>query len=76
MDRSEQLTDGRYFPYYSDDQIEVRLFLVTFEVFSDLIQVFYHVATSMPTVSVDLQQIAKKRHIGNDYVHIVFNEDT
>lgn len=45
-------------------------------IISLLYQVFYHVATSMPTVSEDLQQIAKKRHIGNDYVHIVYNEDT
>ena len=30
----------------------------------------------MPTAAEDVQQIAKKRHIGNDFIHIVYNEDT
>ncbi|KAL0246517.1 hypothetical protein GEMRC1_007729 [Eukaryota sp. GEM-RC1] len=37
-------------------------------------EVIYHVQTLMPTNPKDPQQIHKKKHIGNDFVHIVFNE--
>jgi hypothetical protein len=34
----------------------------------------YHEATKMPTDPSDPKQIKKKRHVGNDQVHIVWNE--
>lgn len=40
----------------------------------DVTQVVFHVATLMPNVENDRQRGKKKRHIGNDYVHIVYNE--
>ena len=33
----------------------------------------YHTATLMPTTESDSQSNKKKRHIGNDYVAIVYN---
>lgn len=57
---SKRLSNGRIFPYFADDHVEV----------------FFHVATRMPTVLDDEQQIGKKRHIGNDYIHIVWTEDS
>ncbi|CAH0478129.1 unnamed protein product [Peronospora belbahrii] len=38
-------------------------------------EVVYHVVTMMPTKPSDPQQIDKKRHVGNDYVHIVWNDN-
>lgn len=37
-------------------------------------QVIFHAATLMPTLDKDLLCTGKKRHIGNDYVSIVWNE--
>ncbi|GAB1222875.1 hypothetical protein ENUP19_0122G0017 [Entamoeba nuttalli] len=37
-------------------------------------EVIFHDITLMPTVLNDDQQIIKKRHVGNDYVHIIWNE--
>ncbi|KAL3234083.1 hypothetical protein MRX96_022831 [Rhipicephalus microplus] len=42
----------------------------------DVTQVVFHVATLMPNVENDRQRGNKKRHIGNDYVHIVYNESS
>ncbi|CAI5744069.1 unnamed protein product [Peronospora destructor] len=39
-------------------------------------EVVYHVVTMMPTKSSDPQQIDKKRHVGNDYVHIVWSDNS
>jgi len=39
----------------------------------DAMQVVYHTATLMPNSEKDLQFNKKKRHIGNDYVMIVYN---
>ncbi|KAL0213384.1 hypothetical protein RCL1_007010 [Eukaryota sp. TZLM3-RCL] len=39
-----------------------------------ILEIMFHVQTLMPTNHKDSQQIHKKKHIGNDYVHIVFNE--
>jgi hypothetical protein len=39
----------------------------------DEVEVFFHVATMMPNEE-DEQQVSKKRHIGNDMVHIVWSE--
>ncbi|PGH17246.1 hypothetical protein AJ80_04888 [Polytolypa hystricis UAMH7299] len=37
-------------------------------------EIIYHVATMMPTnLEVDPQFVNKKRHIGNDFVNIIFN---
>jgi hypothetical protein len=41
---------------------------------TDKVELCFHVATRMPTVETDPQQIAKKRHIGNDFVHIVWSD--
>ena len=39
-----------------------------------LSQVVYHTATLMPSSESDPQFNKKKRHIGNDYVAIVYND--
>ncbi|OHT16711.1 hypothetical protein TRFO_12969 [Tritrichomonas foetus] len=41
-------------------------------------ELMFHVSPLLPTVNDDLQQIYKKRHIGNDHIHIVWsvNEKT
>eukprot|EP00127_Corallochytrium_limacisporum_P007345 Clim_evm32s247 gene=Clim_evmTU32s247 len=41
---------------------------------SDFTRIMYHVATLMPTTPNDPNCSNKKRHIGNDYVSIIFNE--
>ena len=40
----------------------------------EITKVVFHVATLMPTVEHDPKCMAKKRHIGNDYILIVYNE--
>uniref|UniRef100_A0A1E1XEJ7 Putative tuberin n=1 Tax=Amblyomma aureolatum TaxID=187763 RepID=A0A1E1XEJ7_9ACAR len=40
----------------------------------DVTQVVFHVATLMPNVDSDRLRGNKKRHIGNDFVHIVYND--
>ncbi|KAG1736216.1 hypothetical protein EDB19DRAFT_1722305 [Suillus lakei] len=40
----------------------------------DIGQVLYHTATMMPSKSDDEYCVDKKRHIGNDYVRIVWND--
>ncbi|KAM6493470.1 hypothetical protein JOM56_011604 [Amanita muscaria] len=40
----------------------------------DIGQILYHTATMMPTNAHDPQSNNKKRHIGNDYVRIVWND--
>jgi hypothetical protein len=37
-------------------------------------EVIFHCATRMPTIDTDPQQIQKKRHVGNDIVHIIWSE--
>ncbi|KAI3654114.1 hypothetical protein MP228_000833 [Amoeboaphelidium protococcarum] len=41
---------------------------------SDLVEIVYHDVTRMPSDPEDPRQIKKKRHIGNDHVHIVWDE--
>lgn len=50
--------DGEYAIYWKDE----------------LFQLIFHVATFMPTVPHDLNCNSKKRHIGNDFVTVIFNE--
>ncbi|EQC41050.1 hypothetical protein SDRG_02106 [Saprolegnia diclina VS20] len=38
-------------------------------------EVVFHVVTKMPTKANDPQQIDKKRHVGNDHVHIVWSDN-
>ncbi|CAK4523009.1 unnamed protein product [Aphanomyces euteiches] len=38
-------------------------------------ELIFHVVTMMPTKESDPQQIDKKRHVGNDYVHIVWSDN-
>jgi hypothetical protein len=40
----------------------------------ELTQVIFHISTMMPTRDNDELQISKKKHIGNDFVIIVYNE--
>ncbi|KAF9228061.1 hypothetical protein BS17DRAFT_745271 [Gyrodon lividus] len=40
----------------------------------DIGQVLYHTATMMPNAADDAYCVNKKRHIGNDYVRIVWND--
>lgn len=51
-------SNGRYQLYFSTNRLEV----------------MYHVAPLLPTDPKDVQQIYKKRHIGNDNVHVVWSE--
>ena len=53
-------SNGRYHIYYESERFEVA----------------FHTAPLMPSNPNDSQQIYKKRHIGNDNVHIVWCEDT
>eukprot|EP01028_Stygiella_incarcerata_P005580 TRINITY_DN2343_c1_g1_i2.p1 TRINITY_DN2343_c1_g1~~TRINITY_DN2343_c1_g1_i2.p1 ORF type:complete len:1241 (+),score=324.07 TRINITY_DN2343_c1_g1_i2:259-3981(+) len=53
------LSNGQYAPYFADVEMEV----------------IFHVVTMMPTKFGDPQQIQKKRHVGNDHVHIVWTEN-
>eukprot|EP01119_Soliformovum_irregulare_P012151 TRINITY_DN3142_c0_g1_i1.p2 TRINITY_DN3142_c0_g1~~TRINITY_DN3142_c0_g1_i1.p2 ORF type:complete len:489 (-),score=170.02 TRINITY_DN3142_c0_g1_i1:83-1549(-) len=39
-----------------------------------LLEVVYHEVVRLPTVPEDAQQLHKKRHVGNDTVHIVWSE--
>jgi hypothetical protein len=58
LDRDMDI-DGRYAYFWKDDVTEA----------------VFHVATMMPThLDRDPQCSAKKRHIGNDYVSIVYND--
>lgn len=41
---------------------------------NDIVQVTFHVATLMPNKKQDPQCNEKKKHIGNDFVTIVYNE--
>lgn len=51
-------SNGRYHLYYSNEQYEM----------------MFHTAPLLPTDLNDEQQIYKKRHIGNDNVHIIWTE--
>jgi hypothetical protein len=42
---------------------------------SSTYEIIYHVVTLMPTIANDDTQLHKKRHIGNDNVHIVWSEN-
>mmetsp|Transcript_28187 Transcript_28187/g.70760 ORF Transcript_28187/g.70760 Transcript_28187/m.70760 type:complete len:1006 (-) Transcript_28187:79-3096(-) len=53
-----KLTTGATAPYFASYNYEV----------------IFHDITSMPTNPADEQQIHKKRHVGNDIVHIVYSE--
>jgi hypothetical protein len=41
---------------------------------TDTVEMLFHDVVRMPTDPNDPQQVKKKRHIGNDHVHIVWNE--
>ncbi|ELP93201.1 tuberin, putative [Entamoeba invadens IP1] len=52
------MSTGEYIRYFADATKEV----------------IFHDITLIPTQEDDSQQLTKKRHVGNDYVHIVWNE--
>eukprot|EP00762_Andalucia_godoyi_P004164 ANDGO_06351.mRNA.1 putative Rho GTPase-activating protein CG5521 len=52
------MSTGQFSPYYADHKCEVA----------------FHAPTMMPTKEGDKQQIAKKRHVGNDHVHIIYSD--
>jgi len=52
------LVHGKESPYFANAGLEV----------------MYHVVTLMPTSKTDEKQIEKKRHVGNDFVHIIWSE--
>jgi hypothetical protein len=60
LDSSESLMDGEFVLRY-EDQVSC---------------IIYHVSTMMPTNKNDEQCILKKSHIGNDYVTIVYSENS
>ncbi|CEP09769.1 hypothetical protein [Parasitella parasitica] len=41
---------------------------------SSTVEMIFHDVTKMPTSVSDLKQLKKKRHIGNDHVHVIWNE--
>ncbi|KAI8073208.1 hypothetical protein BC940DRAFT_343891 [Gongronella butleri] len=41
---------------------------------SSTVELIFHDVTKMPTDAHDPKQLKKKRHIGNDHVHVVWNE--
>ncbi|KAI9282378.1 hypothetical protein BC943DRAFT_328675 [Umbelopsis sp. AD052] len=41
---------------------------------SSTLEMIFHDVTKMPSDAHDVKQVKKKRHIGNDHVHIVWNE--
>ncbi|KAG0225651.1 Ral GTPase-activating protein subunit alpha-1 [Actinomortierella wolfii] len=41
---------------------------------SSTVEIMFHDATRMPTDYTDPRQMKKKRHIGNDHVHIIWSE--
>ncbi|KAG0348001.1 Ral GTPase-activating protein subunit alpha-2 [Podila humilis] len=41
---------------------------------SSTLEIIFHEVTRMPTDANDSRQVKKKRHIGNDHVHIVWSE--
>ncbi|KAJ1995724.1 hypothetical protein EDC05_000658 [Coemansia umbellata] len=51
-------TDGTTCPYFAEDGLEL----------------VFHEVTSMPNYANDARRLNKKRHIGNDHVHIIWNE--
>jgi hypothetical protein len=51
---------GRHTPYFATSAVEM----------------IFHVATRMPTVASDPQQVHKKRQVGNDHVHIVWSDSS
>merc|ERR1719259_1424234 len=58
LDTTEACRDGKYTYHWKDE----------------ILQVCFHVATMMPNSENDVQCVNKKRHIGNDAVHIVYND--
>jgi hypothetical protein len=58
LDMSESLLDGEYALMYRDD----------------ICHIVFHVATLMPNLPSDQQCSNKKKHIGNDYVTIVYSD--
>jgi hypothetical protein len=60
LDTSPDCLDGKFAICFVPDQ--------------RLSQVIFHATTMMPTMPHDTQCIGKKRHIGNDFVTIVWNE--
>jgi hypothetical protein len=58
LDKTSSFSNGRYQLYFGNERFEV----------------LYHVAPLMATYPNDDQQIYKKRHIGNDNVHVVWSE--
>jgi len=59
LDSSPELSNGRYHLFFMSERFEL----------------MYHVAPLIPTDHINEQQIYKKRHIGNDNVHIVWSEN-
>eukprot|EP01155_Anaeramoeba_flamelloides_P043323 Anaeramoba_flamelloidesc37102_g1_i1.p1 GENE.c37102_g1_i1~~c37102_g1_i1.p1 ORF type:complete len:228 (+),score=48.73 c37102_g1_i1:386-1069(+) len=53
------ITDGTSCPYFANFQFEI----------------IWHVITRMPTSKKNPKQINKKRHVGNDWVHVVWSEN-
>ena len=58
LDTTRDARDGKYTYHWKDE----------------LTQVCFHVATLMPNRDDDARFVNKKRHIGNDAVHIVYND--
>ena len=77
LDRSSEHRDGEW--VYFDDLLSrvslVMLLLTWLSVFweGDFLQVVFHVTTLMPKPQ-DQSLQNKKRHIGNDYVNIIYSD--
>ena len=70
--------DGKFAYMWKDDVLQVNILScpgTVLDKFSyENLQVIFHVATLMPTKETDPACTNKKRHIGNDYVTIVYND--
>lgn len=56
----KKLSTGKVAPYFCNYKMET----------------IFHVPTMMPTKKGEIQQIHKKRHVGNDHVNVVWTEHT
>lgn len=68
------LKNARDLNLFIDMETDGRVGNFTYVWQDDIIQVTFHVATLMPNNERDPNRTEKKKHIGNDFVTIVYNE--
>lgn len=68
------LKNARELNIFIDMETDGRVGNFTYVWQDDIIQVMFHIATLMPNNDKDPNRTEKKKHIGNDFVSIVYNE--